>query len=499
MKNYYITTTLPYVNSIPHIGFASEIIRADILARFNREVLGKDVFFNTGTDEHGQKIYDQAKEKGLFAQEFCDLQAQGFKKLKESLNLSFNNFVRTTDENHIKAAQEFWKICEKKGDIYKAEYETKYCVGCELEKTDSELNEEGRCPLHPNKDLQLRKEENYFFKFSNYQQALLDFYKENPNFVEPNKRFNEIKKFVEKDLKDFSISRLKTKMPWGVSVPEDDEHVMYVWFDALVNYISALGWPCHCERVNKLGAEEPPEMALCKRDECNYKKFWPGIQIAGKDNLRQQAAMWQAMLMSAGLPNSQKIYINGFIISDGVKMSKSLGNVISPTEMVEKFGIDGARYLLIGSSNFGEDVDLTWDRMTERYNNDLANGLGNVFSRVIKMSQKLELSDEEINEYIDENIKIDLKQYQEFFEKGEVEKVLKDAQEKVTEIDREMEDSKPWELAKSEPEKFKEIILKALVELQELQIMVKIFMPETADKMKKMLMTREIQSLFPRI
>lgn len=477
MKNYYITTTLPYVNSEPHIGFASEIVRADILARFHRDILKEKVFFNTGTDEHGQKIYDKAQEQKITPQEFCDKQVEKFKALKENLNLSFDNFVRTTDEDHIKSAQEFWRRCYEKGDIYKAKYKVKYCVGCELEKTDSELNEEGRCPLHPNKDLQVSEEENYFFKFSNYQKPLLDFYQKTPDFVQPEKRFNEIKNFVRENLKDFSISRLKSKMSWGVPVPNDEEQVMYVWFDALVNYISVLNWP---------------------EDENNFKKWWPGVQIAGKDNLRQQSAMWQAMLMSAGLSNSEKIYINGFIISDGQKMSKSLGNVILPAEMVEKFGVDGTRYLLIASAIFGEDVDLTWERMFEKYNSDLANGLGNVFSRVIKLSQKIDLKNSEILDFIKEEAKIDLKRYSKDFESGHLERLLSDAQQKISELDKKIETVKPWEISKTNPDKFQTEMLNFLVELKEIQGMINIFLPETAEKMKKMLETREMESLFPR-
>jgi methionyl-tRNA synthetase len=478
MKNYYITTTLPYVNSAPHIGFASEVVRADVMARFNREVLGKKVFFNTGVDEHGQKIYDQAREEKISPQEFCDLQVEKFKQLKDDLNLSFDNFVRTTDENHIKVAQEFWRRCYEKGDIYKAKYKIKYCIGCELEKTDSELNEEGRCPLHPNKDLQISEEENYFFKFSNYQKPLLDFYKEHPDFVEPRKRFNEIKSFVESGLKDFSISRLKSKMSWGVPVPNDDEQVMYVWFDALVNYISVLGWP---------------------ENKANFEKWWPGYQIAGKDNLRQQSAMWQAMLMSAGLPNSKKIYINGFIISDGQKMSKSLGNVISPMEMIDKFGIDGTRYLLLASSNFGEDVDLTWERMIERYNNDLANGLGNVFSRVIKLSEKIDLNNSQIADFIKEKANLDLKKYSKDLDKALLERLLEDVQKKVSELDKRIESIKPWEIFKTNPQKFETEMLNFLVELKEIKELIKIFMPETGEKMDKMLKTRKMEGLFPRI
>jgi methionyl-tRNA synthetase len=478
MKNYYITTTLPYVNSEPHIGFASEIVRADILARFHRDVLKEKVFFNTGTDEHGQKIYDKAQEQKITPQEFCDKQVEKFKALKENLNLSFDNFVRTTDEDHIKSAQEFWRRCYEKGDIYKAKYKVKYCVGCELEKTDSELNEKGRCPLHPNKDLQVSEEENYFFKFSNYQKPLLDFYQKNPDFVQPEKRFNEIKNFVKENLKDFSISRLKSKMSWGVPVPDDEKQVMYVWFDALVNYISVLNWP---------------------EDENNFKKWWPGVQIAGKDNLRQQSAMWQAMLMSAGLSNSEKIYINGFIISDGQKMSKSLGNVISPAEMVEKFGVDGTRYLLIASAIFGEDVDLTWERMFEKYNSDLANGLGNVFSRVIKLSQKIDLKNSEILDFMQKEVKIDLKRYSKDFESGHLERLLSNAQQKISELDKKIETVKPWEISKTDPEKFQAEMLKFLTELKEIQEMIVIFLPETAEKMKRMLETREMESLFPRI
>ena len=329
-NNFYITTTLPYINAEPHIGHAGEFVQADVLARFHRE-LGDEVFFNTGTDEHGLKIYQKAEELVINIQEYCDKLAKTFMDMKETLNLSFDSFVRTTDEHHIKAAQEFWKKCEASGDIYKKMYKVKYCVGCELEKTDSELVDE-KCPLHPNQDIECIEEENYFFRFSKYQKPLLDLYEKNPDFVKPAKRFNEIKAFVERGLEDFSISRVKEKMPWGIEVPGDSDHVMYVWFDALVNYVSAIGWP---DDTNK------------------FEKWWPAIQICGKDNLRQQSAMWQSMLMSAGMENSKQIFIRGFITTNGEKMSKSLGNFIGAKEMVEKFGVDGTRYLLL-SIDFSE-------------------------------------------------------------------------------------------------------------------------------------------------
>lgn len=365
MAKFYITTTLPYVNSDPHIGFAMEIVRADVMARVER-LKGSDVWFNTGTDEHGQKIYQKAIDEGVTPIEYCDKFADKFKSLKQSLNLSYDTFIRTTDEKHISAAQEFWKKCFENGDIYKKIYQVKYCVGCELEKTDSDLID-GKCPDHPNKELELRDEENYFFRFSKYQQPLLDFYKANPNFVEPDFRMNEITKFVEGGLTDFSISRLKAKMPWGVEVPGDSEQVMYVWFDALVNYISTLDWPKNMDV---------------------FSEWWPGVQVCGKDNLRQQSAMWQAMLMSAGVKNSKRIFVNGFILNGGQKMSKSLGNVIDPLVWVEKYGTEAVRYFLISALSSFEDSDVTEERFKEVYTADLVNGVGNLTARVAAMVEK---------------------------------------------------------------------------------------------------------------
>ncbi|MDR0463178.1 MAG: methionine--tRNA ligase, partial [Pseudomonadales bacterium] len=317
---FYITTTIPYVNAAPHLGFAWELLTADIIARYKR-AMGHEVAFNTGTDEHGQKVWEMALANNLTPQEYTDQLAPQFKELETLLNISNTLFIRTTDPHHKEAAQEIWRRCLKNGDIYKKQYQVKYCVGCELEKTDSEL-ENGCCPLHPNKELEVRDEENYFFRFSKYQDALLKLYERTPDFVRGQGKLSEIKSFVKRGLNDFSISRVKEKMPWGVPVPDDDEQVMYVWFDALTNYISTLGWP---------------------NDKENFAKFWPGVQIAGKDNLRQQSAIWQAMLASADLPHSDTILINGFIMVEGQKMSKSLGNVISPNDLVEKYGQEATR------------------------------------------------------------------------------------------------------------------------------------------------------------
>lgn len=363
--SFYITTTLPYVNAEPHIGFALEIIEADATARFHR-LKGEDVVFNTGTDEHGMKLYQKAQEKGMTAQAYVDEYAAKFPLLKDALNLSYTHFIRTTDAHHKAAAQAFWMRCLENGDIYKKQYQVKYCVGCELEKTESELVD-GACPIHPTYTLELIDEENYFFRWSKYQQPLLDLYTKDPEFVQPAFRLKEITNFVASGLQDFSISRLKAKMPWGVPVPNDDDHVMYVWFDALVNYISTLGWPT---------------------DEASFNLRWPGEQVCGKDNLRQQSAMWQAMLMSAKLPTSKRVYVNGFITVNGQKMSKSIGNVIDPIKLAEEYGAEPIRYFLLREIPFGDDGDFSYERLKERYNTDLGNTFGNLVNRAIAMSRK---------------------------------------------------------------------------------------------------------------
>ncbi|PIT86938.1 MAG: methionine--tRNA ligase [Candidatus Magasanikbacteria bacterium CG10_big_fil_rev_8_21_14_0_10_43_6] len=364
-EHYYITTTLPYVNAKPHIGFALEIIQADVIARYQR-LLGKEVVFNTGTDEHGLKIHRKALEQGISTQAYCDQYAAEFDALKQALNLSYTNFIRTTDAHHKAAAQAFWSICLENGDIYKKNYSIKYCVGCELEKTDSEL-EDGMCTDHPNLEIETIDEENYFFRFSKFQDQLLALYEEKPDFVVPSHRQHEIKNFVAKGLQDFSISRLKEKMPWGVAVPHDDAHVMYVWFDALINYVSTIGWNTDME---------------------TFGAYWPGVQVAGKDNLRQQSAMWQAMLMSAPLPPSKQIFIHGFITSDGQKMSKTLGNVVDPFEIVDRYGVDPVRYYLLGGISAYQDGDFSHERFQEVYQSELVNGVGNLASRIITMLEK---------------------------------------------------------------------------------------------------------------
>ena len=485
-KKYYITTTLPYVNAKPHIGFALEIIQADVLARWQRS-RAVEVFFNTGTDEHGLKIYQKAAELGKTAQQYCDESSSPFKGLKEKLGLSFDNFIRTTDEHHIAAAREFWKRCDDNGDIYKKVYKAKYCVGCELEVTDSQLVN-GRCPLHPNKDIDILEEENYFFRFSKYQQPLLDFYAANPDFVVPDGRFNEIKSFVAQGLQDFSISRVKEKMPWGIAVPDDDNQVMYVWFDALVSYISCLGWPSSAKDT-----EGKPS---------KFEEFWGGkdnrnaIQVAGKDNLRQQSAMWQAMLMSAGLPNSKQIFIHGFVTANGQKMSKSLGNVIDPVAVVDKYGTDAARYFMLRELPPTEDGDFSYEKFEERYNADLAKGIGNLVARVTTIAKKIGAAVPQEGA-VGPEAKSEISAAQSAVDAALAGYKFNEALASIWKLinfgDKYIEKTQPWKT------KDTAAVGDLLFALSAIAGMAAPFMPETSQKMKNILAGEAAGILFPRI
>lgn len=474
----YITTTLPYVNSKPHVGFAMEIIRADSLARYYGNN-GYDVFFNTGTDEHGVKIYENAQVAGVSPQSYVDSYAKDFKGLIDLLHLSPDiHFIRTTDKHHISAAQEFWRRCDENGYIYKKNYQSKYCVGCELHKTDSELVD-GKCDIHTNREIELIDEENYFFKFSECENFLKDFYASRPDFVIPDFRFNEIKRFVDDGLQDFSISRLKTKMPWGIPVPGDDDHVMYVWFDALVNYISTVGW---------------------NKDLDTFESFWSKgnpIQYAGKDNLRQQSAMWQAMLHAAGLPNSHQIIINGFINSDGQKMSKSLGNVIDPYTIVKEYGAEALRYYLLRHMNSFEDSDMTMEKFHEAYNANLANGLGNLVQRLMKMIISYEVDISSINS----DVATIASYHSDHFEKDRnLNKAMDEIWRLVSDMDQFIAEHQPFKKIKIDPEAAHKDLQYLAAELSRLAFSLSPMMPETATKIQECLAEVRIpeQPLFAR-
>lgn len=465
--NFYITTTLPYVNAEPHLGHAMEFIRADVVARY-KKLQGFDVFFNTGTDEHGMKLFEGAKKEGKTEQEYVDFYAGKVKELLGLMGISSDiNFVRTTDIKHKTAAQAFWSKVSDNGYIYKKNYKTKYCVGCEEEKTDSDLVD-GKCPIHSNRELEIIEEENYFFKYSAFQEKLSKFYEDNPTFVIPDFRLNEMKGFVKGGLQDFSISRLKSKMPWGVEVPNDPNHIMYVWFDALSNYVGALGYP------DLLG---------------DFKKYWidgETVQYCGKDNNRFQSSMWQAMLMAAGLPNTKHVIINGYITAEGgVKMSKSLGNVANPKDLIAEYGTDALRYFLLKEVGSFEDSPYTEERFKAAYNSGLANGLGNLVSRVMKMATSnslnfsvdcvaLALNDGTANACRDK------------FEKGFEGYNLQMATEAVWDVvahaDKYIQDNQPFKTIKEDKTKGEEQIKTLLGYLDLIAVSLIPILPETATK-----------------
>lgn len=475
MAKVYLTTTLPYVNAEPHIGFALEIVQADTYARHKR-LMGDDVFFNTGTDEHGQKIYQKAQEAGEDTQLYTDRYAATFKDLEDALNLSVDAFIRTTNPSHKAAAQEFWRRCLKSGHIYKKKYATKYCVGCELEKTDSELDH-GKCPIHPNLDVQIVDEENYFFKLSAFSDALVTLFKD-PQFLIPNYRINEMTSLIAKDgLQDFSISRLKSKMSWGVPVPDDPEHVMYVWFDALVNYISTLGWP---------------------ENEEKYNDFWRDgktVQFAGKDQVRQQAVMWQAMLLSANLSTTKQIFIHGFISVDGQKMSKSLGNVISPYDLVKKYGTDGTRYILLRHIHPFEDSDVSWAKFDEWYNANLANGLGNLVARVMKLAEDnldVPVARPESKPFPNE--------LTDAMDRFEFNKAMDYIWSRIQSLDQRINAEEPFKLVKTDPEAGKRLIAELVTELYWIGRYLNPFMPATNELIKStILANKKPDNLFKRL
>lgn len=460
-KPFYITTTLPYVNADLHMGHALEFVRADVIARY-KKLNGFDVFFNTGTDEHGMKIYEKAQSLGKTPQEFVD---ESFARFTESVKIfgldeSILHYARTTDARHESAAQEFWKRCDQNGYIYKKNYQAKYCVGCEEVKTDSDLVG-GECPVHPGRPLEIIEEENYFFKYSAFTEKLLAFYDAHPSFVVPDFRYNEIKAFVGRGLEDFSISRLKSKMPWGIPVPGDEAHVMYVWFDALTNYISTLDWP------NEGG---------------NFEMYWKTgtpTQYCGKDNTRFQSAMWQAMLMAANVPNSHQIVVNGFVTADGgVRMSKTLGNGVDPKDVVAEYGTDAMRFFLAKEISSFEDSPFTMERFKASYNAHLANGLGNLASRILTLSEKYLVECPPLPE---QSIP------QEFFDTLElfdIQKATALIWEKIQVLDQKIQKTEPFKVVKVDEVKGKELISEMVLDLYTIARMLNPIMPETNEKLK---------------
>jgi methionyl-tRNA synthetase len=468
MKKFFITTPIYYINDVPHIGHTCTTVGADIVARLHRN-LGEEVFFLTGTDEHGQKVAESAAKLNLTPKEFCDSIAPRFEEAWKNLNISYDFFIRTTNPKHEKIVQDFLqKICDK-GDVYKAKYEGWYCVGCEKFLTESELVD-SHCGLHPPEKTVWKSEENWFFKLSKYIPQIIKLIEDpKTNYIFPEgKRLEILSKLKNEEIRDLSISR--ENVEWGIPTPWDPKQTVYVWFDALINYYSAT------------------QFVEDKKD------FWPAnVHLVAKDILWFHTVIWQAMLLSAELPLPLKAYIHSFYLIDGQKMSKSLGNVISPGDLVKTFGVDGARYLIARSFPSENDSDVGMDRFKEKFNADLANNLGNLVSRIAKLAEGLETV--EVENKLDPKFVglIDSFRFDEAI--GWVfEKFIDSSNVKLNE-------TTPWKLEKTDPKRL-ETLNYCINNIKLAALYLKPILPEVAEKIEKCLENKVKlldSSLFPRL
>lgn len=467
-KPFFITTPIYYVNGLPHIGHAYTTVAADCLARFKR--MQGEVFFSTGTDEHGMKIQKKAEEVGKGTEIFVNEMAEEFQGLWKKLDIDYTQFIRTTKPEHKKAVQNVLQDFYDREIIYKGFYEGLYCVGCEQFKTEDDLVD-GKCPDH-DRVPELMKEETYLMKMTELQDTLIQKIESDELKITPQKYKNEMLSFLKGEkLEDISISRKNVK--WGIPLPFDETHTTYVWVDAFLNYLTVLGWD---------GKRE------------SAPKEWPAdIQFIGKDILRVHATIWPVILMHLGFPVQKVLFTHGHILSGGKKMSKTLGNVIAIDDMLATFGVDGTRYLLMSAGTFGDDVDLTMERMVEKYNADLANGLGNLVSRVIKMAQSKQMG----------HLNVEQPTLGAVYEKAMNEYRFADALNFVWLVinaaNKHIDETKPWELAKSNDEMFKSVIEKLLSDLYVISIHLNPFLPDTASKIFKALEDLKTEPLFQRI
>ena len=427
----YITTSIPYVNGEPHIGHALEFVMADVLARAAR-ANGETVLFSTGSDEHGGKIAEKAAELKITPKELADKMSATFSDLAQKLNISNDRFIRTTDAAHEQRAQLIWKALTK--DIYKAKYTGWYCVGDEAFFTETEVEaNQGVCPNH-NRPYDKIEEENYFFRLSSYTEPVLAAIESDSFSIVPETRRNEILSLLRTGLEDISISRPKDKISWGIAVPGDPHQVMYVWFEALMNYITVLGYPEHAD----------------------FKAFWPATtQVIGKDIIRFHAAIWPAMLLGLGLALPKTLYVHGFITVEGKKMSKSLGNYVSPNDIIDKYGVDACRYYFLRHIPSYGDGDFSWATFEAAYNNELANELGNAVSRTVAMIVKYQqgiIGDIPPAEH-------DIAQYLAALKVCRFDKALDEVWEQVRGLNQYIDQEKPWELAKeNDPDHLREVL-----------------------------------------
>lgn len=475
MSKFYITTSIPYVNAVPHLGHAMEFLQADVLARYHRQI-GDTVLFATGTDEHGSKIVEKAKEQGVSTKDFVDANVAEFQKLLSALHVTNDRFIRTTDSDHEKRVQIVWKNLSE--HIYKNLYVGLYCVGCEefvTEKIAKQNN--GICPAH-NRPYEQIEEENYFFALSKFTGQIKQAIESDEFRVIPESRKHEILRVLEDGLDDISISRSKEKLNWGIPVPGDESQVMYVWFDALLNYITVLGYP----------------------DAEDFTTFWPAnIHIIGKDILRFHAAIWPGVLLGLGLPLPRTLYVHGFITSDGQKMSKSLGNVVAPSDLIDKYDADAFRYYFLRYIPSYSDGDFTLDRFATAYTNELANELGNAVQRVAAMIGKYQ------NNIIGDipPAKHDVHEYQAAVLECRFDRALDEVWEQVRGLNQYIDVEKPWEIAKEDDtQHLQEVLAYCVSNLLEIAGLLAPFMPQSATKIANMFkdgIVRPLeQPLFPK-
>ncbi|MGD8317939.1 MAG: methionine--tRNA ligase [Myxococcales bacterium] len=479
-RPFYVTTPIYYVNDRPHIGHAYSTVAADVISRYQR-LRGRSAYFMTGLDEHGLKIERRAKEEGLAPRDFVDQMAAPFRLAWEELECAHDGFIRTTSAQHRQNVQALWKLMQANGDIYLDDYEDWYCVGCESFKTEKELLEGNLCPIHQ-KPVERIKERSYFFRLSKYAQPLLDYYESHPSFVQPEARFNEVKSFVKEGLRDLSISR--TSFRWGVPVPDDPEHVVYVWLDALMNYVSALGGPA-----------EEGEAPL-------YDEFWRSadtiIHIVGKDILRFHAIYWPAFLLSAGIRLPTQVWAHGWLTVNGEKMSKSLGNFLPPGPLVEAFGADVLRYYFMREVGFGQDGDFSHRNLLNRYNGELANGLGNLMNRIVasilaKSLQsrvpRVDLDDvDETDRALIETAQASAREAARHFEALAFHRALDTIWELVSAANKYVDTTQPWKLAKQDDKtRLEQVCYTVLETLRWLSIMLFPVMPSKCNELRAQL------------
>lgn len=481
MNKFYITNSIPYVNAQPHIGHALEFIQSDVVNRYQR-LLGNEVFYLCGSDENAIKNVQAAEKENKDIQSFIDEHAKEFQKLAEALQIHFDVFQKGSSSNHHAASQELWKLCAKNDDIYKKSYKGLYCVGCEEFKSKSELNENGECFEHPGKQLEEVEEENYFFKLSKYQDFLLNLIQTNTYEIVPEFRKNEIVSFIKSGLEDFSISRSnKRAKNWGVPVPGDPDQRIYVWFDALNIYQSGIGF---------------------SSDNDTYHKWWPAdLHVIGKGIIRFHAVYWPAILHSAGLEVPKKLFVHEYFTVNGQKMSKTLGNVVNPLDMIEQYGSDALRYYCLAKISPFQDGDFSEEKLKEAYNSDLANGLGNLVARVSKLCETNNFPIDKLKEdrpnRLWENVEPFLQQYK-------FNEALDLIWSAIRGIDAYLNRERPWqqELSKAN-QTLSNIIIgsESLTSIVEIAYCLQPFLPETSEKILKQF-SGEIKSsapLFPRI